>query len=118
MTDRHTADSINDDVLDALYAERDAWKERAAELVERLRDAEEGITAAVRQRKDAEDRARRATAVIARARDLATRWAVLRTHGGAASELRAALAEREYEGPGVRECTEADRRWPLEKDGE
>ncbi|AZM54145.1 hypothetical protein DMA15_17505 [Streptomyces sp. WAC 01529] len=33
-------------------------------------------------------------AAIERARALATRWAVLRTHGSAAAELRAALDER------------------------
>lgn len=35
----------------------------------------------------------RAEAVIERARTLASRWAVMRTHGSAATELRAALAD-------------------------
>jgi hypothetical protein len=53
---RHTADTITDDALDALYAERDA-----------------------------------ARSAIDRVRGLASRWVLLRSHGSAASELRAAL---------------------------
>ena len=69
---RHTANSINDDDLDALYenANRgwrrgDEWKQRAL----------------------------KAEAAIERAEKLARRWAILRAHGGAAVELRKALAE-------------------------
>lgn len=69
---RHTADSITDDDLDALYenASRgwrrgDAWKKRALA----------------------------AEAAITRADRLARRWAILRAYGGAAVELRKALAE-------------------------
>ncbi|MGW2260089.1 hypothetical protein ACWCXE_20065 [Streptomyces sp. NPDC001780] len=93
---RHTADTITDDALDALYAENDQLRrdcqsyadlasgaERTrqvhkadadryeAELRSRLADAEEGITAAIRQRKQAEERATQAEAVIARVRAVA-----------------------------------------------
>ncbi|MFF8879623.1 hypothetical protein [Streptomyces flaveolus] len=71
---RHTASDITDDALDALYANAnegwrrgDRWKERALA----------------------------AEAAIERANRLARRWAILRTHGGAAVELRAALAQPE-----------------------
>lgn len=74
MTRRYTADSITDDALDELYdnANRawrrgDRWKERAIA----------------------------AEAAVERARRLASRWAVLRAYGGAATELRDALAEPE-----------------------
>lgn len=69
---RHTADSITDDALDDLYdnASRgwrrgDEWKKRALA----------------------------AEAAVKRADRLARRWAILRAYGGAAVELRAALAE-------------------------
>lgn len=42
---------------------------------------------------DLQQRVRDAEAAVARAHALATRWAVLRAYGGAATELRAALAE-------------------------
>ncbi|MGW0347586.1 hypothetical protein ACWDX8_13390 [Streptomyces anthocyanicus] len=71
---RHTASSITDDALDALYENAtegwrrgDRWKERALA----------------------------AEAAIERAERLARRWAILRTHGGASVELRAALAQPE-----------------------
>ncbi|HEY9370403.1 hypothetical protein [Streptomyces sp.] len=39
-----------------------------------------------------------------------------------AAQLRAALramhARQSYDGPSIAECTAADRRWPLEKEGE
>ncbi|MFD7224810.1 hypothetical protein [Streptomyces sp. NPDC059883] len=118
MTDiRYTADSITDDALDSLYAladqlrrdcqsyadlasgaerTRQFHKEDADryedELRSQLTSAEEGITAAIRQRKQAEERATRAEAAIERAKKLATRWVVLRAYGSAATELRAALA--------------------------
>lgn len=70
--ERYTANTINDDALDALYANAskgwrrgDEWKERAL----------------------------KAEAAVERAERLARRWAILRAHGGAAMELRAALAE-------------------------
>lgn len=69
---RKTASTITDDELDALYdnASRgwrrgDEWKKRALA----------------------------AEAAVKRADRLARRWAILRTHGGAAVELRAAMAE-------------------------
>lgn len=69
---RYTADTINDDALDQLYENAgegwrrgDRWKARALE----------------------------AEAAVERAEALAASWAVLRAHGGAATELRAALAE-------------------------
>ena len=75
--ERHTASTITDDALDALYANAnegwrrgDRWKERAEA----------------------------AEAAIERAERLARRWAILRTHGGAAVELRAALAEPKENG--------------------
>lgn len=44
-------------------------------------------------------RLRSAEAAVTRARALASRWAVLRTHGSAATELRAALADVPEEAP-------------------
>lgn len=71
---RYTADTINDDALDELYENAnegwrrgDRWKERAE----------------------------KAEAAIERAERLARRWAILRAYGGAAVELRKALAEPE-----------------------
>lgn len=94
MSDRrHTADSITDDALDALYenANRawrrgDDWKAKAIEM-EADRDRADRALA------QAEQRAAAAEAAVQRADRLARRWAILRTHGGAAVELRAALAE-------------------------
>lgn len=73
---RHTVDTITSDALDALYdqlARLGALADRAETELRRVRDtnqqlvtehldAEEGITAAIRQRKEQEDRARRAEA--------------------------------------------------------
>lgn len=77
MTARYTADSITDDALDALYenANRgwrrgDEWKARAV----------------------------KAEAAIERAERLARRWAILRAYGGAAVELRDALARPKEDG--------------------
>jgi hypothetical protein len=77
MTRRYTADTINDDALDQLYANAnrgwrrgDEWKARAL----------------------------KAEAAIKRAERLARRWAILRAYGGAAVELRAALARPKEDG--------------------
>jgi hypothetical protein len=71
---RYTASTITDKALDDLYKNAnkgwrrgDGWKERAL----------------------------KAEAAIERAERLARRWAILRAHGGAAVELRKALAEPE-----------------------
>ncbi|MFF9898481.1 hypothetical protein [Streptomyces longispororuber] len=73
---RHTASTITDADLDALY-ERLRKAERAANLLadahHRAQGAEEGITEAVRQRKAAEDRACRAEAALDRVRTTAQR---------------------------------------------
>ena len=69
---RYTADTINDDALDGLYE-----------------NANEGWRRGDRWKK----RALAAEAAVERAEQLASQWAVLRTHGGAATELRAALAD-------------------------
>ncbi len=79
MTDRPTADTITDDELDALYRELEHTHVRARTLVRRLTDV-----------KGERDNAR---AAIGRARALASRWAVLRAYGSAATELRSALDE-------------------------
>lgn len=90
---RYTANTITDDALDALYANAsqgwrrgDVWKAKAIEL-EADRDRADKALA------QAEQRAAAAEAAVQRADRLARRWAILRTHGGAAVELRAALAE-------------------------
>ncbi|WP_406420014.1 hypothetical protein [Streptomyces sp. NBC_00842] len=79
MTDRIPLDDLTSDQLDALYeraeqAEADllGWKK----LLQKSRE----MTAAH-------------WAAIERAQKLATQWAVLRAYGGAATELRAALAQ-------------------------
>lgn len=69
---RHTADSITDDDLDALYG-----------------NASEGWRRGDRWKK----RALAAEAAVQRADRLARRWAILRAYGGAAVELRNALAQ-------------------------
>lgn len=69
---RHTASSINDDDLDELY---------------------DNATRGWRRGDEWKARALAAEAAVARAERLARRWAILRTHGGAAVELRATLAE-------------------------
>lgn len=73
MTDRTPLDDLTSDALDTLY-DRLAKAERAVNLLA-----------------DSHRRAEQAEAAVASVRTLATRWAVLRTHGGAAYELRAAL---------------------------
>ncbi|MGI5196552.1 hypothetical protein ACQEVY_23370 [Streptomyces sp. CA-288835] len=76
MTDRLTVDTITSDQLDALQlqaARMEHAVQQYAELHVRLEDAEAGITAAIRQRKAAEERAskaERAEAAIARVRRL------------------------------------------------
>lgn len=69
---RHTADSITDDALDELYANANRGWRRGDEW---------------------KARAEKAEAAIERAERLARRWAILRAYGGAAVELRKALAE-------------------------
>jgi hypothetical protein len=70
--ERYTADTITDDALDALY---------------------ENANRGWRRGDDWKARAEKAEAAVERAERLARRWAILRAHGGAAVELRAALAE-------------------------
>ncbi|MFE3857808.1 hypothetical protein ACFXPN_42555 [Streptomyces griseorubiginosus] len=69
---RHTADSITDDDLDALYENANKGWRRGDEWKQRALAAE---------------------AAVERANRLARRWAILRTYGGAAVELRKALAK-------------------------
>lgn len=69
---RHTADSITDDALDKLYQNANRGWRRGDEWKKRALAAE---------------------AAVKRADRLARRWAILRAYGGAAVELRAALAE-------------------------
>ncbi len=69
MSDRLTVSTINSDQLDALQlqaARMEHATKQAAELRVRLEDAEAGITAAIRQRKLAEDVAARAKELLAR----------------------------------------------------
>lgn len=77
MSDRLTVDTITSDQLDALQlkaARMEHATKQAAELQVRLEDAEAGITAAIRQRKEQENRALRAEAANARVQALAHRW--------------------------------------------
>ncbi|MFI7014127.1 hypothetical protein [Streptomyces sp. NPDC050164] len=69
---RYTADSITDDALDELYENANRGWRRGDEW---------------------KARAEKAEAAIKRADRLARRWAILRAYGGAAVELRKALAE-------------------------
>ncbi|MGA5668993.1 hypothetical protein ACPCTG_26360 [Streptomyces pseudogriseolus] len=69
---RHTASTITDDALDALYDNANRGWRRGDEWKQRALAAE---------------------AAVERAERLARRWAILRAYGGAALELRAALAE-------------------------
>lgn len=69
---RYTADSITDDALDELYENASKGWRRGDEWKKRALAAE---------------------AAIERAERLARRWAILRAYGGAAVELRKALAE-------------------------
>lgn len=70
--ERYTADTITDDALDALY---------------------ENASRGWRRGDEWKAKAEKAEAAIKRADRLARRWAILRAYGGAAVELRAALAE-------------------------
>lgn len=83
---RHTVDTITSDALDELY-ERLAKATRAADLLA-----------------DSHRRAEKAEAAVARAKTLATQWAVLRAYGGAAYELRTALAYPAADGPPLVHC--------------
>jgi Lon protease-like protein len=102
---RHTASTITDDALDALYAEL----ERTGRLLRRAQARArhwQGRAERYRQAWKSASRDRRtltneltrrapllgqSQAAIDRARKLASRWAVLRAYGSAATELRAAL---------------------------
>jgi hypothetical protein len=76
MNKRHTASSITDDDLDALYENASKGWRRGDEWKKRALAAE---------------------AAVERANRLARRWAILRAYGGAAVELRGALAEPKEE---------------------
>lgn len=87
MADRISLDDMTSDQLDDLYA-------RAEQLEDLLRVAEETSNRSEAERVRAVRRADRAETVLERARTLASRWAVLRAYGGAATELRATLGEQ------------------------
>lgn len=98
MTDRPRRDQLTDDMLDQLYgwldtaravarAEQKRANQAEAELVvsrEVARSNRRHVRAIVPELEKAE-------AAIARVRALADQWAILRAHGSAAAELRAAL---------------------------
>ncbi|MEE1774477.1 hypothetical protein PUR34_41480 [Streptomyces sp. JV185] len=86
MSDRIRLNDLNDDQLDALYG-------RIAELEQQLADAD-AVHDDLDHTCEAVAGRDRAEAAIARVRALATQWAVLRNHGSAATELRAALDEQ------------------------
>ncbi|MFE9844722.1 hypothetical protein [Streptomyces goshikiensis] len=75
-------------LLTAAEAERDAAEQRAEQAEHERDTACRAFNAKALALDDA-------LAAIARVRQLATDWAVLRTHGGAAYELRAALNPQE-----------------------
>ncbi|WP_372352658.1 hypothetical protein [Streptomyces sp. KL116D] len=85
-------DEMTSDQLDALYERVDTY--RAAWHSARGRAAHQRcINADLRTELVAKTaRTEQAEAAIERARGLASQWAVLRAYGGAATELRAALA--------------------------
>lgn len=76
---------IESEIRDADAARRSA--ELADSVVAQTKSLLERRTTKLRHR------AERAEAAIGRARALANRWALLRSHGSAATELRAALAK-------------------------
>ncbi|MEV0441842.1 hypothetical protein AB0I84_06025 [Streptomyces spectabilis] len=88
----HTADTITDDALDALHLQ-----------LGRLTAAFDENT---RRHQAAIARVDELLGVIARAHALATRWAVLRTYGSAASELLAVL---DGHGPAAAEAATTTR---------
>ncbi|MFF4752668.1 hypothetical protein ACWD5R_11370 [Streptomyces sp. NPDC002514] len=77
MTERHTADTITDDALDALYRRIETLEHVAAGNKRHVQQIVPDLE--------------RAEAAIERVRALASRWAVLRAYGSAATELGAAL---------------------------
>lgn len=81
-----------------LAARAEQAKTHITELEQQLADAS-GELAEAREHNDATceavARAEQAEAALARAQALAARWAVLRAYGSAATELRAALDERQ-----------------------
>ncbi|MFE6903816.1 hypothetical protein ACFVFJ_44545 [Streptomyces sp. NPDC057717] len=84
MEPRHTANTITSAALDELYARLDAEEEASRRLLAQRQEMAE-------ERYAWQERGDRAEAAVERARQLASRWAVMRAHGGAARELRAAL---------------------------
>lgn len=97
MTDRHTADTITSDALDALYESLDAAQE--TELSRQLRTADAAFASAT-------VRAAKAEAAVARVRAVAERWRYAGDRkGGPATELLAALDEP---GPAPTQATDAE----------
>ncbi|MDV9194340.1 hypothetical protein [Streptomyces sp. Wh19] len=115
MNDRIRLDDLTDNDLDQLYNERDAAR-RMLDLADlrlvdemlttvteyrtRAKQAEARVAELEQQLADADavhddlDTTCEAVTAIDRVRALATRWAVLRAYGSAATELRAALDEQ------------------------
>ncbi|MEW2127081.1 hypothetical protein AB0891_25515 [Streptomyces sp. NPDC007259] len=91
MSDRIPLDDLTSDQLDALYDQLEQ-AELNAEQQDRHFRTVCGERESYRQAWKHEQKHRAgAEAALDRARALATRWAILRTHGSAATELRAAL---------------------------
>ncbi|MCP3817813.1 hypothetical protein NLX86_06585 [Streptomyces sp. A3M-1-3] len=72
---RHTVDTITSDELDALYDEREEYARGWLNIQAKYRDVRQRATAAEREAYDAGQRARRAEAAIARAREYVGRAA-------------------------------------------
>ncbi|MFJ4916085.1 hypothetical protein [Streptomyces sp. NPDC088726] len=77
--------------LRAIARQRDEAGTQRDQAEDLLRVAHETSNRSEAERARAVTRAERAEAAIEGVRELATQWAVLRTYGGAAYELRAAL---------------------------
>ncbi|MFJ9037436.1 hypothetical protein ACIRF8_12715 [Streptomyces sp. NPDC102406] len=99
MTDRIPLDAMTSNQLDALYDRAEQAETRITQTEELLSVAHETSNRSETERVRAVHRAELTEAAVERARQLASRWAVLRAYGGAATELRAALGEQ----PGARD---------------
>ncbi|GGW41161.1 hypothetical protein [Streptomyces xantholiticus] len=105
MPDRHTVDTITGDALDALYAELERtgrllrhaqararhWQGQAERYRQAWKSASRGRHTLTNELTRRAPLLGQYQAAIDRARKLASRWAVLRAYGSAATELRVAL---------------------------
>jgi hypothetical protein len=102
MTDRHTADTINSDALDQLYADLARYEE----VVGELNEANTGLAR----------KAARAEAALARVRTLAALWAKRTDQLKRGAELLQAALDHDAPGAAATEATEPVRQVDADPD--